>query len=1051
MHSVVNYNTLTEIYHSVRKYFQQGTLDDFMVLQGVLVAKNSSCFQKFEAVSPNDRHILDKRVYDTLKPFWKIIRRDPDLWNSYSYFDLTSNLRSKIIYRFNDDDKERIAGIYTMYKVEMHDGEKTVVITSPQAEGRNLMADFGFTDEELSQGSSVELPDQAGVSEPAVQDQSRIWSPWEGLCHRENDFYWTWMISSEQYDSLRAFLSEVLRGQSRDGVLRYAEYLSLYCAEWYKREYDGYGQGDLPVFRSLGVTGIQRLPRGIVGRVKRINLRGGNRYLDSLYIQGGLPWKYILSDDNTNIARNIPKLFRALRSGDADVDEIAQGVTNDAIRESILERGSIFENLNRIIEDEAYVQYIQEQFPGYETRIYEFVHAVRKEVNRSIFSLVWRFDRRIENGRMRNQLVPLLCFTSVTEKGAIPSSMLSDCGVDLKKCTRFNLVVRAFDEQDVLVGEKGWTYYRCANPSYYSTADNFDGRVIAKYDSHDQIPHSFKIFVEDVPGPFGIRLDNGFDAVSDEPIHVFESYDVIKLYGDIYQSLMYSNPKDAQLYVLRRDFIQHENEERNVSLGSFEFIPVNEPMTITVRGRDVKLSPYGTVEIGLSSDSLVGVVDKSCVSIVGDKYYTQVKHMDVSVDDVLLLSHRDLEKMTVCIGGDPLDKYNVEYLDAEGNAIEQMESYYGLATVRVSCGKSTELRVYLIDACRDLGRQVIRLNGCEYECIYDYQPENSKEFFVGDRSVGEWRCLIYYPFDLEDIILTYPIRKVYRSPRFYERSKPFYFTRTFDEYGCTESLLKLDEYSDDRYRIKRSGDGVFLLEAGADFPDPTEFYFYNWNTKRLLRAQRYDETDGKFYLTVPIGFRRYDDQDLCIVFQSIRDSHSDVIYRYVSPFLPPFEEKFWSICLEHHLQVEDYWEGSEDATFELLVSYLRYTEGYPDYDYLMNISMAKKFSWLMLGCRNLRDVVSNNGLLLRFLRETSPCKGNKNFDSFIELYISKIKRIRYCQRITAKTRIDTYAALVLSGELNVWTLSEEKRIEIYNYLLRDASYKTLMEKLNLDE
>lgn len=60
----MNYTTLGQIYNSVKKYFEKGSLEDFMVLLGILVAKNHSCFSDFESVPKDEQRVIDKRTYE---------------------------------------------------------------------------------------------------------------------------------------------------------------------------------------------------------------------------------------------------------------------------------------------------------------------------------------------------------------------------------------------------------------------------------------------------------------------------------------------------------------------------------------------------------------------------------------------------------------------------------------------------------------------------------------------------------------------------------------------------------------------------------------------------------------------------------------------------------------------------------------------------------------------------------------------------------------------------------------------------------------------------
>lgn len=1060
----MKYTTLSQVYYSVKQYFEKGSLDNFLVMLGILVAKNHSCFSDFEDIPKDDQKVIEKRMYDTLKPFWRVIKKETNVWDRYSLSELRSNLLNKVICKIKEADRIKIVQIFTVFSINT-DG--IVSINRPQTEKRDILTDFNLSEEDnpseeptpilFPESKQAPIPTPVTTSEPipithatiiSTPTPDTIWSSWKDI-YRDNDsYYWSWRLTNEQYESLKEFLKRNLRGKGREGILRHSDYLSLYCAEWYKREFNGRDKkGKGFVFKSIGIENEANLPRDLVERVRRINLRGQNRYLYSLYIQGGLPWRYIIQKDGTNLARNIAKLFKASKEDGADVGTIAQEINNTAIRESILDRGSIFENLTCILEDETYIDYIQSQFPEYDTQIYNFVHAIRKEVNR-YFSLVWRFDRR-----QRNCLVPMLCFTSATENGIIPSSLVSTCGVDLTRCTRFNLAVRSYNSAGDEIGVKTWTYHICTNPAYFSSSENYDGRVIDRYETEAEIPHAFKVFIEDVPGPFGIKLDNGFDNANQEPVHIFDNLDLIKFYGEADQQLLYSNPKDSQLYLLNREFIRTNEMVQSVSVGAFEFIPIDGPMTLLVREREVRLSPYGLMELFLSSESLTGIIDESCVSkVVDDRYYEDIKYKGTIIKDVLLISHEDLADMMVTIGGEEMnpDTYDVEYSDVDGNHINHIESHFGLTTIKVSCAKYTEQIVYLIDAERDLKQGIIRVNGVEHKYSYACQPENSAAFTIGDSSSGEFKCLIYYPFKREDIILTYPVRRVYRSQRFYETSKPFYYRRCFDENGCEEYPYTARTYCENLNKIIHISDGKFGLKkpSGERLPNPMEFYFYNISTKELMQATEYTFIERVPRLVVPDHFRRQ--VDPCLVFQSLKNPSTDAEYRcHAARRLPTFDEKLWSVIHEHRLHLEDFWGNNEEQTCELLDSYYKYTNYNPDYGFLKNIATAKGFSWILLGCKILREMFDDKRMILKLIQETSSCKDAPNFNLFAELFVENIKKINYKGEIKNSTGIGKSAALVLSGAVNIWSLDEDQRIKICEYISKERSYKQLIKTLKL--
>ena len=1042
------------LYNGIVNYFRSGSIDEFIITLAILATKHHKIFEDYKTKGS----VLDKNAVEYFAEIRKPLKKKIDELNAYSYEGLRKCLNALLLQNISVEVKFSIARYFPKYSID--EGSGNVAYRYSAMDLRSLESDYTYGTNDYDPDIQLKKPRQ---SRPAVRvDRTshvepivlQRWSGWQRINAENFHNFWSLRVSYDDYKSLKEFLKEVLQNADEKKMILYSRELSLYLAEWYKREYEGYGQGTYPAFASIGVGGSTRICKEMAEKEKYVVLRGNNMYQYSLYVLGGIPWKYVVAKKHSNFARNIGKLFKSVTDGDNSsiISAIAQDINNTAIRESICCRGSIYENLITLLTDETYVEYILNQFPTDASDINNFIKAVKEEVN-ILFMMRWRFDRRIVGGRASDTLVPLLCFTSKTHKGVIPKSVVRDCGVNLEKCTCFNLVARLYNSEGAVMGSKSWTHYRCASGDF-STSENYDGRIVANITSESDIPASIRVFIEDVPGPFGLKLDNGFERAGTEPIYKCENLDLIKFYGDIGQDVLYSNPKNAELYVLKRPFMTCPEQVSTLNAGAFEFIHITEPLTVNVKNRVERLSPYGTLSIDLPSGRWGGILDLSrecSIKSIDGKLYSEIEINDSRISDIQVVNHQSLSQLKVYYGDDELDaeNYEVSYQNLNNDEIPDIDSYYGLVKLCLTYDKTIEKLIYLADIERDTLAQTVTVNSDVHKFTYDFQVDNSQIFTLGDTQLGKMSCAVFYPFHKEDVILTYPVRRVYRSSRYYEGNRYFYYTRKFDLNGCTETPLIASEYYDNRPEIKRQGDGTFMLTGHKVFglPEVSDFYFYNTRTNEIQQAKEYVELKGRYYLVTTDEFRRL--EDVCIVFQSMKNSTTDVCYKYTSNANAQFNSNLWSIIFEHNLLLEDFWEPQEDPTFELLTSYCQYAGSCIDFEYLRRIGISKKYSWLMLGKHFLMKFHSNKEFLINFLCKTSVCAQGVYFKEFVEKYVANLKKVYYTlDKITKKTPVKELTAYVLSGN-SVWALEDDRRAEMFEYLQRDRSYKELMKILKL--
>lgn len=891
---------------------------------------------------------------------------------------------------------------------------------------------------------SLEAQETHEIPEAQVEPTNYpIWNKWAKLYEANKDkrYRWQWKISSDEYKDLKAFLQNIVPTISRRALItHYSDLIVLFCAEWYKREFDGKGQGEAPSFKAIGCKNTQKLAKDLLDRSKII-LRGNNRYINSLYVQGGLPWRYIISNKDANLAKSIGKVFKAFTSNNIkEASQYAGAIINSSIRESYINKGSIHSYIKVLLEDESYVEYILGEFPeeSDQNKIKNFILGLKSEITR-YFSLLWRLDQR---GTPENSgvLVSMLSFSSSARKGCIPNNLLKEKGIDTDKCSKFNLVVKSEGNNETQT--KSWTFYKCIN-GCYSTSENYDARIIAKYKSESELPKKIHIYIEDIPGPFGIWTDNGFGETRSHEVETFSDLKVIKMYGDLTDSQLYSTPKEKPLYILKRDFITTEanSEITEIELTKFNFYYIDKPCSLCVKGRDIQFAPYGRLHILLDSESFETIVDTTQET---DHIYANATFTGKPTRRALLVSHNDLDRMEISLGEQSYDEKlcQISFSDSNDNPIENIKDYYGFAQVSVKYGsKQADCDIYILDVSRSTEDNIININNTEHHIAYDYQPDNSKEFTIGDGLTGVIKINIYYPFDLTDTIITCPQRKVWRSSRLYSVNKQFYTRRIFSKDGCNECAMPANQvYCDTRLRITRDvyTDGQFNLEKPKEEQLECEFYVYNFITETLTKVDVITNDEGQ-HIRVPDDIRM--NKNECIVFQSLKSQQAYTPYRFTSPVKPKFSKRWWEIIFEHNLLLSDWFMRDEQTVNEMVDGYLQYCGNNPEYKFLQNLAITLDFHWLLLA----KKLYMHNTLYRDVLRKCLNDQGNAIIDDFISEYLDKINKVRYTtQGKESKVR---KIAKILAGKLNFWELDSDEQEALIKYLSKENTFIKLKEYL----
>lgn len=172
---------------------------------------------------------------------------------------------------------------------------------------------------------------------------------------KEGEFICQKRISLEQYEKIKAGLIALhLEEKNAKFISRYAFYIVVFLAEWFKREYDGY-QNE----QGLSIIGINSQQSKRIWEESKLPISylinsGVNEWLFSIYVLGGFPISYIRR------VRRFDSLFNriwTLRQGDDIDEEILEDISNSfdsnnsVYQESMNRAGSLFSYIEALLED----------------------------------------------------------------------------------------------------------------------------------------------------------------------------------------------------------------------------------------------------------------------------------------------------------------------------------------------------------------------------------------------------------------------------------------------------------------------------------------------------------------------------------------------------------------------------------------------------------------------------------------------------------------------------------------------------------------------------
>ena len=166
-----------------------------------------------------------------------------------------------------------------------------------------------------------------------TEAEHRLQSFWNKLVADDFEpcYIWKNCINTKNYKELVNRLQECKDNHAYNFVKRFALVLVVYMAEWYKREYNGNDKAnpltDVGISRESGEIWINSgLPDNLLYKMRN------NKFQDSIFVLGGLPIKYLVTKQFSNVLKEISTIFQERSTG----EELKKNlfINNFALQES---------------------------------------------------------------------------------------------------------------------------------------------------------------------------------------------------------------------------------------------------------------------------------------------------------------------------------------------------------------------------------------------------------------------------------------------------------------------------------------------------------------------------------------------------------------------------------------------------------------------------------------------------------------------------------------------------------------------------------------------
>ena len=219
---------------------------------------------------------------------------------------------------------------------------------------------------------------------------------------RFKPYVWKLRLTKDEYNQLRAYVN----GYSGTINQEYAILAIIYIAEWYKRDYDGNVGNPL---ENVSAESLWK-ESGLDTSKYVYQAKKTNRWLESIFMLGGLPMTFILHRNDTKLLKALCTLYKDNEASLEDDKDIINNIgRNNAIafQESIHQYHSLYHFLKTLLLGNAKELYAEEELANKSSLANQFIEAVQKaydEVMREKFRLEWIIDYDPSSPYMRRMV-----------------------------------------------------------------------------------------------------------------------------------------------------------------------------------------------------------------------------------------------------------------------------------------------------------------------------------------------------------------------------------------------------------------------------------------------------------------------------------------------------------------------------------------------------------------------------------------------------------------------------------------------------------------------
>ena len=219
---------------------------------------------------------------------------------------------------------------------------------------------------------------------------------------RFKPYVWKLRLTEDEYGELQTFVKDSTQVIDSD----FAIFAIIYIAEWYKREYDG------NVSNPLENVSAETLWKesGFDTSTYVYKTNTTHRWLESIFMLGGLPMNYILHRNDTKILKALCTIYKdenaSLEDDKGIIKNIGRGKAV-AFQESIHQYHSIYHFLKTLLIGNASDVYAKEDLAKVSSLANQFIKAVKSaydEVQRDKFRLEWIVEYDPSSPYMRRML-----------------------------------------------------------------------------------------------------------------------------------------------------------------------------------------------------------------------------------------------------------------------------------------------------------------------------------------------------------------------------------------------------------------------------------------------------------------------------------------------------------------------------------------------------------------------------------------------------------------------------------------------------------------------